>query len=80
MSTPVTFAEDHAGVPLALEDAAKRRGDLVRRERAGRHLVEQRLEGGSCEDALSTTLIERTPDQGPTALASPRWQRAVGPP
>ena len=38
------FAEQDADVLVALEDAAKRRGDLAGRERAGRNLVHERLE------------------------------------
>src|SRR5207247_3994813 len=38
------LAEQHADVLVALEDPAQRRGDLARRERAGRDLVHERLE------------------------------------
>ncbi len=38
------FAEQNAGVFLAVQDVAKRRSDFSRRQRARGHLVEQRLE------------------------------------
>ena len=38
------LVHEDAGVALAAEQGAERRGDVGRRQAAGRHLVEQRLE------------------------------------
>ena len=43
-SKPVDLGEDDARVALPAEDRAQRGGDLGRRERAGRDLVDERLE------------------------------------
>jgi hypothetical protein len=61
------LAQDDADIPVALEDPAQRRGDLARRERAGRDLVHERLEEREVAP-VDQRDVDRRPAQLPDGL------------
>ena len=55
------LGEEDADVAVALEDRPQRIGDLARRERAGRHLIGERLEEVEVPPVDERHLDRRTP-------------------
>ena len=67
------LGHQHDGIPLAAQDGPQRRGDVGRRQRPGRYLIEQRLEQVEIAPVEEGDPHRRRPGPAPrTALRSPR--------